>query len=426
MASAPPRPGAAHAAVPADRAPGATIGGARRILGLDVVRACAIGLVMVSHVSDVFAAFWGRRPPAFVSLAGVFGVELFFVLSGFLIGTLLIRAAAEAPGWRGWRAFMLRRWLRTLPLYVAWILLMAAVWPPADGRVGWHLARYLSLTQNLAWRMPADNWFGVSWSLAVEEWFYLSFSLPLLLLARRDGGRRSLPVLAALFVAVPVLTRCLLPAGLDFGQAVYKVTAFRLDSIAYGVLAALLATRRPSLLRHWAALLAAGLAIVLFVWVQISGAGIALPGLFYRALFLPLLSAGFCLCLPAALRLRHAPRWLARPAVWLSTRSYGLYVVHLTVLEVASGAVFVHAWPKRYAVALALVAAPLLAELSWRLLERPMLALRPAQPGGHPAIPSPLAPGDTPGGAARDPGREPAAAFARTPVPEGAARPQRR
>lgn len=366
--------------------PAAAIGGARRVAGLDVVRACAILLVMVSHFSDVFAALWAARPPAFVSLAGVFGVELFFVLSGFLIGTLLARAAATAPGWRGWRVFMLRRWLRTLPLYVAWIAIMAASWPPADGRVGWHLLRYLSLTQNLAWRMPADNWFGVSWSLAIEEWFYLLFSLPLLLLARRDGGRWSLPALAALFIAVPVLVRCLLPAGLDFGQAVYKVTAYRLDSIAYGVAAALVATRRPAVLRHWAGLLAAGLGVVAFVWVQIAGAGVALPGLFYRALFLPLLSAGFCLCLPAALRLERAPRWVGRPAFWLSTRSYGLYVVHLTVLEVASGAVFVHGWPKRYAILLALVAAPLLAELSWRLLERPMLALRPAQPGGAPVL----------------------------------------
>ena len=122
-------------------APAATIGGSARILGLDLVRACAIALVMASHGADVFAAFWGARPPAFVSLAGVFGVELFFVLSGFLIGTLLARAAAEAPGWRGWRAFMLRRWLRTLPLYVAWTLLMAAAWPPADGRTAWHLLR---------------------------------------------------------------------------------------------------------------------------------------------------------------------------------------------------------------------------------------------------------------------------------------------
>ncbi len=392
MAPAPPPKPAAPAGVRAARAPAApaaapaTIGGARRVLGLDAVRACAIALVMASHASDVFAAFWARRPPAFVSLAGVFGVELFFVLSGFLIGTLLARAAAASPGWRGWRAFMARRWLRTLPLYAAWIAAMAVLWPPADGRLGWHLLRYLTLTQNLAWPMPADNWFGVSWSLAIEEWFYLLFSLPLLLLARRDRGRVSLPVLAALFVALPVLVRCLLPAGLDFGQAVYKVTAFRLDSIAYGVLAALVATRRPRVLRHWAPLLAAGLAVVLFVWVQIAGAGVALPGLFYRALFLPLLSTGFCLCLPAALRLRHAPRWLARPVSWLSTRSYGLYVVHLTVLEVASSAVFVHAWPKRYAVLLALAAVPLLAELSWRAVERPMLALRPAQPGGHPTL----------------------------------------
>ncbi len=354
--------------------------------GLDAMRACAILLVLVSHGADVFAAFWGTRPPDFVSLSGVFGVELFFVLSGFLIGTLLARAAAAAPGWRGWWVFMLRRWMRTLPLYVAWVLLMAVVWPPADGRLGWHLLRYLTLTQNLAWRMPADNWFGVSWSLAIEEWFYLLFSLPLLLLARLDRGRRSLPWLAAGFIVVPVLVRCVLPPGLDFGQFVYKTVAFRLDSIAYGVAASVLIARRPRVLRAPHLSLAAGLAVVGFVWVQISGAGIALPGLFYRALFLPLLSGGFCLCLPAALRAGGGPRWLARPVAWLSTRSYGLYVVHLTVLEAASARVFVHSWPRPPAVALALVAAPLLAELSWRLVEQPVLRRRPRQPGGQPEL----------------------------------------
>lgn len=359
----------------------------RRSPGLDAMRACAILLVLVSHGADVFAAFWGTRPPDFVSLAGVFGVELFFVLSGFLIGTLLARAAASAPGWRGWRVFMLRRWMRTLPLYVVWVLVMAAAWPPADGRLGWHLLRYLTLTQNLAWRMPADNWFGVSWSLAIEEWFYLLFSLPLLLLARRDRGRHSLPWLAAGFIVVPVLVRCVLPAGLDFGQFVYKTVAFRLDSIAYGVAASVVIARHPVVLRAWGLWLALGLGIVAFVWVQIAGAGIALPGLFYRSLFLPLLSAGFCLCLPAALRLHDGRRWFSAPMLWLSTRSYGLYIVHLTVLEVASWTVFVRSWPRPPAVLLALVVAPLLAELSWRLIEQPVLRRRPAQPGGRPALP---------------------------------------
>ena len=357
-----------------------------RNLGLDLVRAMALLLVLLSHGSNVFLSFWGRQPPDFVALSGVFGVELFFVLSGFLIGTLLSHAAASAPGWRGWRVFMARRWLRTLPLYVAWIAITAVLWPPAEGRLAWHLMRYLTLTQNLAWRMPHDNWFGVSWSLAIEEWFYLLFSLPLLLLATRDRGRVSLPLLTALFILVPVAIRSLLPTGLDFGQAVYKVTAYRLDAIAYGVAASLAATRLPGLLRPWRVLLACGLAVVAFIWVEIAGAGLGLPAVFFRSLFLPLLAFGYCLVLPAVLRLREAPAWFRGPVRWLSTRSYGLYVVHLTILEAVSWGVFVNHWSRAGMLVLAATACPVLAELSWRLIERPALRIRPTQPGGRTVI----------------------------------------
>ncbi len=379
-------------------------GTAGRSLGLDVVRACAIALVMVSHGADVFAAFWGARPPAWLSLAGVFGVELFFVLSGFLIGELLLRIAAAGGGLRGWAVFMLRRWMRTLPLYYVAVALMLVLWRPLGPRWS-HLLLYGTLTQNLFWPMPADNWFGVSWSLAVEEWFYLLFSLPTLLLARLDRGRRTPWLVVGAFAGWGLLARALVPPGADFGQAVYKVTAFRMDAIAYGVAAALLLRppaggRSPARardaaapLRHPALLLAAGLGVVGFVWVEVSGAGLALPPVFFRSLFLPVLAAGYALCLPAALRLRLAGgvlgRGLAGTARWLSRHAFGLYVVHLTVLEVASWTVFVAGWPRPVAVLLGVGGSAALAVAAWHLVERPFLRLRPPQPEGSPAVPLP-------------------------------------
>ncbi len=368
------------------------------------MRAAAIAMVMASHAADVFAAFWGARPPAWLSLAGVFGVELFFVLSGFLIGTLLAGIAARegGPGTRDWAVFMVRRWMRTLPLYYAWMAVMAVAWKPVGG--WWHhMGSYATLTQNLAWPMPADNWFGVSWSLAVEEWFYLLFSLPMLALARLDGGRRTAWVVALGFVAAGLVARATVPGSVDFGQDVYKVVLYRADAIAYGVIAALLA--RPGAragdgrvprsgaahaLRHPGLLLSVGVGMVLFVWGEVSGGLLALPALFYRSAFLSVLGVGYALCLPAALRLRPGAGRPARGAAmavrWLSRHAYGLYIVHLTVLEVASWTVFVDGWPRPVAVAIGVGGSAGLAMLAWRLVERPMLALRPAQPGGQPRL----------------------------------------
>ena len=147
------------------------------------MRATAIVFVLASHCGDTFAGWLGGRAPEWLSVSGFFGVELFFVLSGFLIGRLLLGIIAEPPSLRAWGVFMARRWMRTLPIYLLWIAVLAVIWPPRP----WdQVLRYATLTQNLAWPMPS-GWFGVSWSLTVEEWFYLLFSA--LLLSARGTAR---------------------------------------------------------------------------------------------------------------------------------------------------------------------------------------------------------------------------------------------
>src|SRR5690349_14758666 len=68
-----------------------------RNLGLDLLRALAIVLVLTSHFGDTFASLYGGVSPHYVSISGMFGVELFFVLSGFLIGNLLLRIVRTEP-----------------------------------------------------------------------------------------------------------------------------------------------------------------------------------------------------------------------------------------------------------------------------------------------------------------------------------------
>lgn len=162
----------------------------QRNFGLDLARALAITMVFLSHGVSA------------LDTLGV-GVDLFFVLSGFLIGRIYFRAqqdAHERPGsftlWGFWSA----RWFRTLPPYLAALALFALAQPFFHNNAV-H-PRYLLFLQNYL----GMEGFGPSWSLCVEEHFYLA--LPLLGgLALAMGLRRSLVWLLPLLALVPLALR---------------------------------------------------------------------------------------------------------------------------------------------------------------------------------------------------------------------------
>ena len=162
-----------------------------RLPGPDIVRCIAILAVLICHEGVIMLSWWHRSLPNHLAYLGFFGVMLFFVLSGFLIGIIMIDLLSANASLRSWGIFLIRRWLRTLPAYYAWLLLVLVplAYFGACG-VSWEEAKrvlpfYLSMTQNLMWR-PVSTWFSVSWSLGVEEWFYICFPvLFLMLLALR-------------------------------------------------------------------------------------------------------------------------------------------------------------------------------------------------------------------------------------------------
>ena len=170
-----------------------------RLIGLDLLRALAICGVLITHTGLYglhFGADW------WLASAGGYGVELFFVLSGFLIGRLLLEIIERDPSFRAWGIFMIRRWMRTLPLYVLWIVVLLTIDPPPNPFLT--SLKYFFLVQNFAW--PMSDWFAVSWSLTVEEWFYLLFGAVLIALAARV---RSLGLIATctIFLILPLLLR---------------------------------------------------------------------------------------------------------------------------------------------------------------------------------------------------------------------------
>ena len=342
--------------------------GARRVFGLDLVRAVAILLVLVSHCGIVFTGWCGKTLPVGVAYGGLFGVEIFFVLSGYLVGRILLRTPSTPAGWR---KFLTRRWIRTLPLYYLCLALLSWAWPPDFWRPDHRrvllqtLPEYALFLQNFAWTVGHHNWFGASWSLAVEEWFYVSFSAVLLGLTARFGRKAAFVMAACLFLLGPALARGLAAPANAAPHSV--VTA--VDQICVGVVMAWVSLSAPARFSALSGWLPLGLALcLLFWWEQLW-----IPAPVRQALWLDVVAAGIALCLPAAAAWQRATGVPAAVIRAISLRSYGLYLIHLPLLELATyyrGRWPVPVWCQIVTTCAAMVTLP---ALTWKYIERPLL-----------------------------------------------------
>ncbi len=347
--------------------------------GLDVARFLAIVLVLGEHCSGYFLGVAGHGTPLIVMYGAIVGVELFFTLSGFLIGRLLFAVAETDPSPHGWLVFMARRWLRTLPLYFLWLAVMPMVLgPPAHFAAD--LRRYLTLSQNLAWPMPPDRWFPESWSLVVEEWFYLLFAAALLGAVALTRSTKAIWPVIGVFVVVPAVVRTFIPADGNFIDNIYHIALLRLDAIAWGVALARLERDGSRLFRHPRAAFAAGAALLAALLAQdIVGLGVPMTGMAFAHLQLVLGSAALCLMLAGLLRLPPPVRPLAWIVRTVAKISYGIYIMNMTILVAVVDASLRHGRGLWTIVPVSLALIFLLPYLSFRFFEAPLLALRPRQ-----------------------------------------------
>ncbi len=305
-----------------------------RVFGLDLLRCAAILMVLTSHTRSYIRPFYPAAQG--LSVFGFLGVELFFVLSGFLIGGIILRTFGDAPDVRVLRTFWVRRWFRTLPNYYLFLVVNELLAPEA----GWSLAGYAAFLQNLAWRARA--FFNESWSLAVEEWFYLLFPLLLVACARVWPRRRAATAvaLAVMFLAATAARVAMVRThGLVWDADVRKVVVYRLDALMIGVLGAFLKSVRPVPWLGWraagAVLGVTGLAASIGLYFVLDHNASFFAKTFYFTLTS---SAVFCL-LPALDAWRTARGALARAVENVSLWSYSLYLCQLPV-----SALVVHAF----------------------------------------------------------------------------------
>jgi peptidoglycan/LPS O-acetylase OafA/YrhL len=365
-----------------------------RILELDGIRGLAVLVVVLFHYTIIGPGapfhtmlYWGRA----VFRLGWSGVDLFFVLSGFLIGGILLDARSSP---RYFQTFYARRSYRILPLYFLWLALYPlgvaayARWgipylpksPQLYFRwsLHWVFLQTLTFLYPISYRTVAYYWLGPTWSLALEEQFYLVVAP----LVRILTTRRLLFVLLGSLVVCPVLR---LFAFFDWLHAhwVIPMMLTRADSFAAGILAAL-AWKTPAgrgwLVAHKTILswTLAALFLGPMIFTKWSFSADDLSAQVFKLEYLALFFALLILTV-----LANTSGWLA----WLMRNSflremgrlsYCIYIIHLSGL-VFSFAFFLHDVPRLdtpasfAVVGFSFVLTYCLAWLSWKYFEGPML-----------------------------------------------------
>ena len=295
---------------------------APRVANLDLLRALAIALVVpVNLVGE--RVLDGGPALNHVFESGWVGVDLFFVLSGWLIGGLYWRELGRHGDVEVGR-FWARRWLRTIPPYLVALVTvygLRAAFTDNPDPFDW---RYLVFVQNYT-GMP---YWGVSWSLCVEEHFYLGLPIVLGLALRVRGG---VPVALGAAAALSLVTRVLtVPDGADPWGPQYTDTHMRLEGLALGVAAAWVRYERPALwpaLRRLArALVVPGLAFVATVpWLPLD----VLNRYAYTGV-----AVAFVAVVVATADRRPLPFAGSRAVRAVALTSYSVYMTHMVTADV--------------------------------------------------------------------------------------------
>ncbi len=315
---------------------------------LDGLRAVAIALVLARHgVTALPGAAEGALPAPLqwlyhLALNGWLGVDLFFVLSGCLIATHLLRWQHFAGAPYRFGAYLQKRACRTFPLYYAIIaLILLGLIPhfapakPVDGR---ELLVLASFTQ---------DYFGTGlmvtlWSLAVEEKFYLLAPFLVFGIARNSSTRRAVSwlLLLSLFMfALRTTLVSVLPPS-DYSDFFWRLRApYSLEPFLFGVICAFLASSdgaKQFARQHAGALSSLSLAVLLYLFC--SRPWVESQSWLGSSLAICLASASFaCLVFTSIASAGVSESFLGRaPLRVLSRLSYALYLTHYTVIPAAA------------------------------------------------------------------------------------------
>ena len=311
-----------------------------KLYGLDRLRALAILLVFAFHYGNLFPSpEWLTA----ISKFGWTGVDLFFVLSGYLIASQLFAGIAKGQA-LSFKKFFLKRFFRIIPAYLAVVAIYFCFPAAREREAPAPLWKYLTFTQNLGLDLRTQGTFSHAWSLCIEEQFYLLLPLLLIALLYYRAFRKGRWLLPALFLLGLVL-RWFIYANIvavpeeeinwiSWYKWIYYPTYSRLDGLLCGVSIAALFQFRP-LLRE--KLTACGNFLLLLSLLVLTGAYFVCSkqASFAASVFgFPLVSIGYGLLVMAAIsNTCFLYRVCSRFVTKIAALSYALYLTHKILIH---------------------------------------------------------------------------------------------
>ena len=308
-----------------------------RIFGLDLIRTIAAIVIVFLHSHYLIA-------PHFDLPSGIHfpdGVDVFFVLSGFLIGRIFINTfvSAEDFSWKNVIHFLKRRWYRTLPNYYLFLILNVVLifFELIPGRINENTVYYFIFLQNFV--VPLDLMFWESWSLTIEECFYPIFPITMFLLYRvfksKISAKRGYLFVALGLIILPLLYRLMTyDPNLDWDLYFRKLVLTRLDALGYGLLFAYFQIFHFKQFFKSRYLLFP-LGIVLYIFLENLFADRS--HYFHSTFFFSMTGLGVAFLFPLLyeMKVERIPR---KPIRFLSLISYSIYLSHLPI------AYLTHSW----------------------------------------------------------------------------------
>ena len=312
----------------------------KRFFGLDFLRALSISLLLFSHCSWIYnsRSLFGKLEDA----SGFLGVELFIVLSGFLIGGILFKQFLhENYGFKDAYLFVTRRLMRVLPSYYLVVFILTIIYLLFGFSIS-EVWKYPLLIQNFSSPIPA--FFPESWSLPVKEMGYI-FAVFLLVIA------------AKLFTKVPKKTLFLVVVGgliiftlamktyynihstnLDLKQwsfEIRSVVVYRVDSVLIGVLFGYFYQNHKEFVMSRSKLfLAFGILILVLLAASVIFFKLRLTNAawFWNIVCLPMVSIAICMFVPFLLNWKKPSERIGNCITFMCNISYSIYLLHYSII----------------------------------------------------------------------------------------------
>ena len=312
----------------------------KRFFGLDFLRALSISLLLFSHCSWIYnsTTIIGKLQDA----SGFVGVELFIVLSGFLIGGILYKQFLHKDyNLKDAVMFLSRRLIRVLPSYYLIVFILTIVYLIFGFSIH-EVWKYVLLIQNFATPIPA--FFSESWSLPVKEMGYI-FVVVLLLISSKMVAR-SLKKYLFLTIIIGLIATTffakiyydLHSENLDLKQWSFQIRAvviYRIDSVLIGVLFGYCYTNYKEFImaKRWFFLLV-GISLFLFLTACLVVFKLRLSNAswFWNILCLPMVSLAICMFIPVLLNWKMPSERIGKVITFVCNISYSIYLLHYSLV----------------------------------------------------------------------------------------------